>query len=86
MPAFSDTQHDGGSMAWLILEAALVRAAFIGKANMEDPVLTYFSENLATVSKEELLQALQAALGSAKCWREACLLGVLSNPKQKRRN
>ena len=45
-----------------------------------DTVLTYFSENLATVSKEELLSALENALRSANCWREACLGG--SNPKQ----
>ncbi len=44
-----------------------------------DPVLTYFSENLATVSKEELLKALKDALESANCWREACLGG--SKPK-----
>jgi hypothetical protein len=43
---------------------------------MDDTVLTYFSENLATVSKEEILQALQNALESANCWRVACLLGA----------
>lgn len=42
---------------------------------MNDPVLTYFAENLSTVSKEELLQALENALGSASYWRDACLLG-----------
>ena len=45
-----------------------------------DTVLTYFSENLATVSKEELLSALENALRSANCWREACLLGANPNP------
>jgi len=40
---------------------------------MDDPVLTYFSENLATVSKDELLQALKNAVRSADYWREACL-------------
>ena len=42
---------------------------------MDDPVLTYFSQNLATISKEELLQALKNALESANYWREASLLG-----------
>jgi len=41
---------------------------------MDDPVLAYFSQNLATVSKEELLQALKNALESANYWRDACLL------------
>lgn len=45
---------------------------------MDDPVLRYFSQNLATVSKEELLQALKNALESATYWREACLTGCLS--------
>jgi hypothetical protein len=40
---------------------------------MPDPVLTYFSENLAAISKEELLQALKNAVRSADYWREACL-------------
>jgi hypothetical protein len=44
-----------------------------------DPVLNYFSENLATVSKDELLKALENALRSADYWREACL--GRSNPK-----
>jgi hypothetical protein len=43
---------------------------------MDDPVLKYFSENLATVTKEELLQALRNALESASYWREACLSGL----------
>ena len=43
---------------------------------MPDPVLTYFSENLAVLSKEELLQALKNALESASYWREACLSGL----------
>ena len=51
----------------------------IGKVRiMGDTILTYFSENLSTVSKEELLQVLQGALQSANYWREACLLGCLS--------
>ncbi len=45
---------------------------------MDDPVLTYFSENLGTVSKEELLQALKNALKGANYWRNACLLGFPS--------
>ena len=45
---------------------------------MDDPILTYFSENLGTVTKEELLQALRNALESACHWRDACLLGRLS--------
>ncbi len=45
---------------------------------MDDLIFTYFSENLATVSKEELLEALKNALESANCWREACLTGCLS--------
>lgn len=49
---------------------------------MDDPVLTYFAENLSTVSKEELLQALENALGSASYWRDACLLGCLSNQRR----
>ena len=40
-----------------------------------DPIFTFFSENLATVSKQELLVALKNALESADCWRQACLLG-----------
>ncbi len=43
---------------------------------MDDPILTYFSDNLATVSKEELLQTLRNALESANHWRDACLLGT----------
>jgi hypothetical protein len=43
---------------------------------MDDPVLTYFSENLEVVSKEELLQALRNALESANHWRDACLSGL----------
>ncbi|MGA2402124.1 MAG: hypothetical protein ABSG91_10500 [Syntrophobacteraceae bacterium] len=44
-----------------------------------DPVLKYFSENLATLSKEELLKALENALQSARHWREAYLR---SSPEQ----
>ena len=39
-----------------------------------DPVDQYFSQNIATVSKEEILTALKDALRSANYWREACLL------------
>ena|GEM_PF-2219477 len=49
------------------------------KDRIMDPVLNYFSENLATVSKDELLKALENALRSADYWREACL--GRSNPK-----
>jgi hypothetical protein len=53
---------------------------------MDNPVLTYFIENLATVSKEELLQALKNALESAECWRQACLTGAfLLNPEAEER-
>ena len=46
-----------------------------------DPVYSYFSENVETVSKEELLKALENALRSADHWREACMLGFSSFPK-----
>ncbi len=49
------------------------------KDRIMDPVFTFFSKNLATVSKEQLLEALENALRSADYWREACL-GV-SNPE-----
>jgi hypothetical protein len=45
---------------------------------MDNPIYSYFHENLATVSKEELLLALGNALESANCWRQACLLGYPS--------
>lgn len=45
---------------------------------MDDPIYSYFHENLAMVSKEELLLALGNALESANCWRQACLLGYPS--------
>ena len=45
---------------------------------MDDPIYTFFSENLAMVSKEEILKALGNALRSADYWREACLLGYPS--------
>lgn len=38
-----------------------------------DPVYTYFSENLDTVSKQEILVALKNALLSAGYWREVAL-------------
>ena len=38
----------------------------------------FFRDNLAEVSKEELLGALEDALQSANYWRDACLLGCLS--------
>jgi hypothetical protein len=44
-----------------------------------DPIFTFFSENIETVTKEQLLEALKNALRSADYWREACLGG--SNPK-----
>jgi hypothetical protein len=50
----------------------------IEKAQIMDHVYTYFSENLDSVTKEEILEALKNALGSAHCWREACLFGSLS--------
>jgi hypothetical protein len=43
---------------------------------MNDPVYDYFSRNIETVSKEELLTALENALKCAEYWREACLLGL----------
>ena len=45
---------------------------------MDDPIYSYFHENLAIVSKEELLKALQDALQSANHWRDACLIGYPS--------
>lgn len=41
-----------------------------------ETVLAYYSDNIETVSKEELLEALRGALESSRCWREACLLGI----------
>jgi hypothetical protein len=59
------------------LKAALVQAALMKKANnMDDPIYSFFHENLAVLSKEELLQALKNALESASYWREACLSGL----------
>ena len=46
-----------------------------GEHHMDDPIYTYFRENLEAVTKEELLEALRNALQSAECWRESCLLG-----------
>jgi len=48
---------------------------FIRKTKIMDPIYTYFRQNIETVSKEELLEALWSALESAHHWREACLLG-----------
>jgi hypothetical protein len=48
---------------------------------MDDPIYAYFSQNIDAISKEELLQALRAALQSANYWRKACLLG-LSNVQE----
>jgi len=45
-----------------------------------DPILSYFSENLAEVSKEQILEALENALKSAGFWREACLLRLMPEP------
>jgi len=42
---------------------------------MDDPVYAYFNQNIATISKEQLLEALRNALESSHFWREACLLG-----------
>jgi hypothetical protein len=55
----------------------------IEKARIMDPVLAYFSENLDSLTKEEILEALKNALGSAHCWREACLLGFVDATKEK---
>lgn len=46
---------------------------------MDDTIYRYFAENIETVSKEELLEALRGVLESAQCWREACLKGGLSD-------
>ena len=43
---------------------------------MDDPIYTFFSGNLAMVSKEEILKALENALRSADYWRQACLAGL----------
>jgi|GEM_PF-4469231 hypothetical protein len=50
---------------------------------MDDPIYSYFHENLAIVSKEELLQALKNALESANFWRKASLLGSPSVQSQR---
>jgi len=42
----------------------------------EDPIYTYFCENVETVSKKELLEALRNALESSHYWRTACLLAL----------
>jgi len=56
------------------LEAALIRAAHMeGRTAVDDTIYSYFHENLATVTKEELLIALKNALESATYWRDACL-------------
>jgi hypothetical protein len=54
------------------------------QTTMDDPVYSYFHENLATVSKEKLLEALETALKSARCWRDACLLGFPSQTRSER--
>ena len=43
---------------------------------MNDPIYTYYRENIDAVSKEQLLEALKNALQSAECWRGACLNGL----------
>ena len=50
---------------------------------MDDPIYSYFHENLATVSNEELLKALGNALLSADYWRQACLVGFTSTPSER---
>lgn len=42
---------------------------------MDNTIYRYFSENIEAVTKEQILKALENALRSADCWREACLLG-----------
>ncbi|MEN6437781.1 MAG: hypothetical protein ABFD97_04295 [Syntrophobacter sp.] len=42
----------------------------------ENPIYRYFCENVETVSKKELLEALRSALESSHYWREAYLLGL----------
>lgn len=54
---------------WRVVSISLLKRHKI----MDDPIYTFFRENLATVSKEELLKALENALRSADYWREACL-------------
>lgn len=43
---------------------------------MDDPVYAFYSQNIETASKDQLLEALQSALQSAHFWREACLIGL----------
>ena len=50
---------------------------------MDDPIYSYFHENLGSVTKEELLQALTDALQSANYWREACLVGFTSTRSER---
>lgn len=45
---------------------------------MMDSICTYFRQNIESVTKEEILEALENALRSADCWRQACLLGCQS--------
>ncbi len=49
----------------------------IEKAMAMDPIYTYFSQNIESISKEQLLEALGNALKSADFGREACLLGIM---------
>ncbi len=45
---------------------------------MDDPIYSYFSENLVAISKGDLLQAQENALRSANYWRNVCLLRCFS--------
>jgi hypothetical protein len=48
---------------------------------MDDPTFVYFRQNIETVSKEQLLEALHSALRSTQCWREACLGFPVAQPQ-----
>lgn len=77
----------------LSLGGSTPRAALITKDKAMDPIYTYFFQNIDMVSKEELLEALENALRSAACWREACLfwpsnqnIPVMNSLKSKEHN
>jgi hypothetical protein len=58
----------------------LLSPVLVGKAKMmDDSVLVYFRQNIEVISKEEILLALENALRSADCWRDACLFGLYTS-------
>lgn len=59
-----------------LVAAGMGRPSRKGEQCMDNPIYTYYRENLEAVSKEQLLEALKNALQSAECWRGACLNGL----------